>query len=192
MLCPCLFFCTIKGDNFVGLNFGTTKSTIHYLNQNTETTVNSAGISYSTFIKENRRLNFTLSYSHTKSPGQLNKENTSNGYGFGVGYGILFPLLKNFYAEITPGANYSFRKYPQETTNYEDYNYSLNLTGGLLWVPFKHFGVSANLIGLSFGYAKSKSVETSNNQTYETKTSSLSFTNQGSLQNQSFSIFFKF
>lgn len=156
-------------------------------------------MNYSHFIKENRRLNFGISYFNSKNDGQSNSlpyETKTRGYGASVGYGILFPLLKKFYAEVTPSVNYSYgRNIPQFTNanaSIINNSYATNLTGGVLWMPFKHFGLSANLAALSLAYSKYKTTETSNNQTTKNSQSSFSFNNQGSLQNQTYSIFYKF
>lgn len=180
----------IKGDNYLGLNIGTEKNTTASLGVETETKGSFIGVSYSRFIQDNRRLSLNVNFSKTEFSGG----NDGNGNGFSVGYGVLYPLLKNFYAELTPNFGYQNSKYTEPANNRVDRNnaYSANLTGGLLFVPFKHFGISANLASLSFRYNTYKSSLSFNNQPTETKRSSVALNSEGSLQNQNFSIFFKF
>ncbi|MFC5284902.1 hypothetical protein [Pedobacter alpinus] len=189
-------FGQLKGDNFIGLNFGTQKINLESNQQTNEIGYNYFGINYSHFVNDNRRLNFGVAYNQNKS--SYNSNNTDikddiKGYSFSVGYGMLFPLLKNFYAELTPNLYYSFQESGLQSSSDTKINvYAANINGGILWVPFKHFGISANLASLSLSYNKNKTIENFNNQENISESSTFSFNNQGSLQNQSFSIFYKF
>jgi hypothetical protein len=114
-----------------------------------------------------------------------------------MGYGMLFPLLKNFYAEATPNISYSKANSENRSNNVvlsetKNKSYNLGVSGGLLWVPFKHFGISTNLLSVQSGFTKSKNFERFNNTTTESTSNSFNFNNSGSLLYQSFTVFYKF
>jgi hypothetical protein len=200
-LCTISFtsFAQQKGDNFLGLNFNNSKSTSEFQNTKTESKITGFGIQYSKFVKNNQRLNLFVSYQNSNNEyglGNSKVKSINNGYGFGLSYGILFPLLKNFFAEVSPGVNYSFNKRKNEpinnNSNYHDNSYAANLTGGLLWVPFKHFGLSINLASVGFGYYRQTEESISNGETATQTSSSFNINNNGSLLNRTFTIFYKF
>jgi hypothetical protein len=190
-------FAQEKGDNFIGLNFSSGnyefKDNSSFNNQKNT----GVGLNYSHFVRTNRRLgvNFGVFNSNLESSSNNQK---SNGFNLNLNYGILFPILKNFYAEAAP--NIGFNRFKGKNDNNQNTNfdevtgtsYSLGATGGLLWIPFKHFGLSTNLLSLSFGYGKSKSTNTFNNSTSESKSTTININNTGGLQNQSFTVFYKF
>lgn len=190
-----------KGDQFIGFNFGTSKSKADYQNQSNESKNIGFGIQYSKFIQQNRSLNFSVSYVNLKNENNFGtniSSSSTNQYSFGMSYGILFPLLKKFYAQVSPGLSYSFSKNNSTTSNpntiYHDNSYTAYLSGGILWVPFNHFGLSMNLASMGFGYARQKQeiVTTAGSITQTSTSSSFNISNQGSLQYQSFTIFYKF
>lgn len=180
-------FAQEKGDSFLELNFNTQKNEGLINNSDYELNYISVGLGYSYFIKENRRLKLAASFTSNSS----SSSDDVNGYGVNLGYGILFPLLKNFYAELTPAMSYNYQK--NETLNNSEYKtnyYTANLHGGVVWVPFKHFGLSANLASIRLGYNKQRNSDSSSNQ--KSTSTSFSLNSQGSLGSQGFSIFYKF
>lgn len=196
-------FAQEKGDNYLGINFGVDKYKSVFDDRNQESKVNTYGLNYSKFINENKRINIVASYSNSTII-LKNSTNISNlktkVYSLGIGYGMLFPILKNFYAEFSPGFLYSHGK--DDTDNIENTkpfnayqqsnSYFLNLSGGVVWVPFKHFGLSANLASLRFGYSKQIFENTTAGEESISTSRLFGISNQGSLQNQSFTVFYKF
>lgn len=193
-----------KSDKYLGVSFGTSKVGSENSATNFDLKDQFIGLNYSSFIETNRRLNFNFALTYfdleDTQNNVLTRKIESNGFIFGIGYGILYPLLKNFYAEVTPNIDYGRNK--AETTDLNNpsnpnnstritNNYGLGVTGGLLWVPFKHFGLSTSLLSIRSGLSRSK--ETFDNNTNSTNTASaFELTNRGNLNSQIFTVFFKF
>lgn len=187
-----------KGDQFLGFNLGVSNQNDSYNSQNqtSETKSFGFGVQFSSFVQNNRSFNFGLVYQNSKIENTNSSPSSKiNSFGVGVSYGIFYPLFKSFYAEVTPGINYLHSKqdYLDGTyfTGYTGNAYTFQMTGGIMWIPFKHFGMILNIASLSFGYQRSESVN--GGVVYNKQTSSsFNFTNQGGLNSQSFTIFYKF
>jgi hypothetical protein len=192
-------FAQEKGDNYLGLSFGTNKTESKFGTNTLENKFNFIGLNYSHFVANNRRLNvgFLTSKNETINPNDNTQLTDNNFFSVNMGYGILFPLLKNFYAEVTPYISYSKANSENRSNNVvltevNDKMYNLGVSGGLLWLPFKHFGLSTNLLSIQSSFNKFKILETFNNSTTESTSNGFNFNNSGSLQNQSFTVFYKF
>lgn len=199
-----LFFTSImaqeKGDKYFGISFGTSKNDYEFNSSSLESKNKFIGLNYSSFVTKNKRLNFSVAISNFDT--QHSEYNVvaikteNNDYNLGVGYGILYPLLKNFYAEVTPNLEYGYSKTEKIDSNNPNSttisnSYGLGVMGGFLWIPFKHFGLSTSLLSVRSGLSRSK--QTLNNNTNKVNSSSrFTLTNSGSLQNQAFTIFYKF
>ena len=191
-------FAQEKGDNYLGLNFGTSKTESKSGSNIYENKFNYLGLTYSNFVTNNRRLNVGFAVSKSKNSGDINVQtNENNFFSINLGYGMLFPLLKNFYAELTPNVSFSNAKSVNQFNNVTlsestNRSYNLGVNGGLLWIPFKHFGLSTNLLSIQSSFTRTKNLETVNNFTSESKSNGFNFNNSGNLQNQSFTLFYKF
>ncbi|MXV52753.1 hypothetical protein GS399_17405 [Pedobacter sp. HMF7647] len=181
-----------KGDNLLGLGFGTTTSKTEDFQSGmtSKATTYSAALNYGYFFKDNQKLFALLLYNRAKS--DLD-DLANNYYNIGVGYGRYFPLLKKFYAQVLPSINYGF-------TDNDDVNgisskttmVQANIAGGVTWFPFKHFGFELNVLSVGFGYTKSTGEQNNNGAVYKTTQSSFNITNQGNLNNQTFIAYLKF
>jgi hypothetical protein len=97
-------FAQEKGDRYLGLNLGIFK-TDSKLNQNqNQNEFQFIGLTTRNFIKTNRIINLSIGLNRATNESNENnntsliKTSESKGYNINLGYGMLFPLLKNFYA----------------------------------------------------------------------------------------------
>ena len=193
-------FAQEKGDRYLGLNFGTSKSTFDFSPDISEVRNEFIGLKYSKFISNKKRLSLILGL--TKFDQEFSKSDLitakieNNGFNIGIEYGILYELLDNFYAEATPFLEYGNSRGKQYTPSGNKYTstrnniYGAGLQGGLLWIPFKHFGISTTIASLKSNYSKNRT----QNNVNSNKESSSSFTisNSGGLVNQTITMFYKF
>lgn len=184
-----------KGDHFLGVNFGYIKSTAPIVDTTISQDVNSRssnynstiGLSYSYFTKLNKRINFGIGFFSdvpTKGP-------KSYRFSINAGYGILYPIYEDFYVGLNPGIAYSYYKSDDKSDGYPaslSKDYQLGASAGVTWIPMKHFGMTVNLIALNFGYR----VSTDKNGDYNYNIYSFNLSNVGNLQNQTFTVFYKF
>lgn len=184
-----------KGDNFLGLSFGYRKSTAPTVDTTISQNINSRsssynstiGLSYSYFIKRNKKINFGVGFFSdipTKGP-------KSYQFSFNAGYGILYPLYDDFYVGLNPGISYSYYKSDDKSDGYpasKSKDYQLVASAGITWIPMKHFGMTVNLIAFNLGYH----INTDESGDYNYNFYTLNLSNQGNLQNQSFTIFYIF
>ena len=189
-----------KGDKYLGVNFGTSKSTSNFNPSTSEIRNQFFGLKYSKFISNKKRLSLILGLikfdQEFLESNSITAKIENNGFNFGIEYGILYELLDNFYAEATPFFEYGNTKGKQYTVLGERYTYTQNniygagLQGGFLWVPFKHFGISTTIASLRSNFSKNRTANNVNSN----KESSSSFTisNSTGLLNQTITIFYKF
>lgn len=190
-----------RGDNFLGLNFGTSetsqKSSSNTDNRSTTTSLYSLGINYSHFIKLNRKINIGVGVNFNEFDNNLNRENQkANGLSLYAGYGLLFNIYEDFYIGIDPGIGYSTNKITSKDlldTLYTTRNRKNELftSAGITWIPMKHFGLALTLISANLGYSSQKFYVNGLNESV-IESIFLNFNNSGSLQNQTFTVFYKF
>ncbi|MEG7744713.1 hypothetical protein U2242_15195, partial [Listeria monocytogenes] len=88
--------------------FGTNKTESKSGTNTSENNSNFISLTYSNFLANNRRLNVGIASSKGEYFNNIfGVTNENSFYSATIGYGMLFPLLKNFYAEATPNFSYS-------------------------------------------------------------------------------------
>jgi hypothetical protein len=196
-------FAQEKGDRYLGLNLGIFK-TDSKLNQNqNQNEFQFIGLTTRNFIKTNRIINLSIGLNRATNESNENnntsliKTSESKGYNINLGYGMLFPLLKNFYAEATPNLEYWRNKTENLEQNIRtsvatNNVYSIGARGGLLWIPFKHFGISTSILSFSSGFGNYKVKDNTGFDNVESTSTSINLSTSGSLLSQTFTVFYKF
>src|SRR6476469_7946162 len=108
-----VFLCSIinvsiaqeRGDNFLGLNFGKSKTTSESILDNDGRTTTSSsyniGVNYAHFTKLNRKINIGFGVNFNEYNNNVNTQNQkANGLLFSLGYGLLFNIYEDFYIEV--------------------------------------------------------------------------------------------